>query len=125
VEPEPLAREPCMSAKVLIYGAYSVLLRTRIMLLEGAGIEVRSTEQFEEAKKIVSDEHLDAVVLCHSLHVDKEAELLNVVHEVQPATKALIMADDDSLLSMAFGDRRLESFSGPDAFLSTVRKMIN
>src|SRR5579862_1952122 len=56
-----------MYGTILSYGADSILLATRGMVLEQAGYQVISAESFQNALLVLMNHQIDACVLCQSL----------------------------------------------------------
>jgi len=114
-----------MSAKILMFGSDTLLLRTRAMLLEQSGFEVLTTEQFQDAKRAVAEQHLDVVILCHTLRTDETKGMLKEIHSLQPEVKTLILDEDETLSALNSNDESFKAFSGPENLLRTLNKMIN
>lgn len=69
---------------ILCLGEDPDLLRTRAMLLESLGAEVRHATNIAEALEQVTGEHFDLIVLCHSLKQSDAVAICDAVRDRRP-----------------------------------------
>jgi DNA-binding response OmpR family regulator len=72
------ARSRSMERKVsvLAVGNDPALLRTRVLVLQAAGYLVIESARYEQALDIGTSDHIDAVILCHTLQGSESRQLI-------------------------------------------------
>ena len=61
---------------ILAVGNDPALLKTRVLVLQAAGYLVIESTRYEQALDIGTTDHIDAVLLCHSLPLSESRHLV-------------------------------------------------
>jgi DNA-binding NtrC family response regulator len=113
-----------MPTTILIYGRDAGLLETRQWLLERSGYRVLTTTEFPEVKRIVAEEGIDLLILCHSLSSAEAEEALGVAKEHGGRVHTLIMAAFTGSRPLGEPDVVIEAMDGPGKLISVVGKLL-
>ena len=111
---------------VLIYGHDRTLLDTRRWVLETAGFRVFTVGKMENAAKIVADEQIDLLLLCHTLTAEERRAALAAATALRPGTKRLVMMT--TLQEIGLEEMEGESlhiFAGAAGLIAATRKLLN
>jgi DNA-binding NtrC family response regulator len=114
-----------MSANIciLIFGRDRLLLQTREWLLEAAGYRVVLAQTLAEVDEIVSKQHVQMLVLCHTVSVKDGEDALAVVTAHCPHVKCLVLAEE-SKQKIASCAETLPMMSGPQSFISKIQTLV-
>ncbi len=97
-----------------------MLLKTRCLILEGAGFQVWTTPKAVEAAKAICTEKFNLLLLCSSSLAEERDKLLTIAHDVQPEMKNLIMINEVGTGGFEDRDTIADGFLQPDALLAVV-----
>jgi hypothetical protein len=105
---------------ILVCGNDETLLKTRALVLESAGFQVKVKLGISHLKKVV-DQHRATylTVLCHSLAEGETEEALRYISHAMPSSKALVLTVGEPR-SASPTTASLNAFDGPGALIATV-----
>jgi hypothetical protein len=106
--------------QVIIYGHDPMLLRTRELLLERAGFEVRTSDQLHEAQEMLAARPVDLLILCHTVNAMERSAILDSAHAAQKNLAVLFLSADWQSPDVAKNDAVFRTLDGPYGFLRTV-----
>lgn len=112
-----------MATKILTFGHDSSLLRTREMLLSRDGFEVVSATERSEAIRLMSEQHVDLLILCHTVRDQERQSMLSLTHTPGHTTKALVLLTGTSSFIDAGLHPVLCTIDGPGSLLATVHDL--
>jgi hypothetical protein len=112
-----------VSARILIFGHDSMLLKTRCLILKRAGFQVRTSTALEGASKILVNEEIDLFILCRSVSRAELKYALSVAHEILPEMKNLILSDDLPTTFCTSRDTLVNCFLDPEALVSVATRL--
>ncbi len=107
-----------VSARILIFGHDSMLLRTRCLILKKARFQVRTTTELEGVARILFEEKIDLLILCRSVEKRERKEAVRVAHDLRPEMKTLVLSDDLPKDHSSVRDTVVDYFVSPEALLS-------
>lgn len=111
----------CLS--ILMYGKDAPLLDTRKMVLESTGHRVWPASNPAAFKRIVSDQLIDLVVLCHSLSSEECNHALAVVELEAPHVGSLLLTAGPTGCVGNGSSEVLDTMDGPRQLISTVNRI--
>ena len=111
---------------ILIYGHDPTLLDTRRWVLEKAGFQVFTVGEMEGTAKLLADERIDLLLLCHTLTSEERRTIRAATTNLRPATKTLVMMTT----SQEAGREETEGgsihiFAGAAGLIAATRKLLN
>ena len=113
-----------MHGKILIYGNDLTLISTRHLVLERAGYRVLSATQFASAMLGLMNEHIDVLILCHSLRDEERRAMLETAHAITPDVKCVVLSFNGC--EVPPGDAEVfEGLHGPTALLTVIGRILN
>jgi hypothetical protein len=112
-----------MQHQVLIYGHDQILLRTRELILRGAGYEVCIAEELAEAREILSSRPIDLLILCHSVDEFERSKLLAFAHACQKNLSTLLLATCVGSYPLSADETVFGTLEGPRNFILTVCRL--
>ena len=110
-------------ARILIYGRDSSLLETRQLVLETVGGIVDATTDLEHAKRLLTEERPDLLVLCYTLTPPDRAAILMAAQHLHPAVQVLVLRADGPPSTQTSEDE-FSIFTGPSALKAKVSEML-
>jgi len=112
-----------MATRILTFGHDPSLLRTREMLLSRDGFEVVSATEGAEATRLFSEQHVDLLILCHTLREQECESMLSLTHTPGHETKALVLRTPTSSFIDAGTHPVMCIIDGPSSLLATVHHL--
>lgn len=112
------------SPSILVYARDPSLLQTRSWLLERAGFEVYRAKELSEAEWIASNQPIDLLILCHSLHPEDCQSILQAVDNLRPEMKKLLVTAHTDVCTEGRAEPQLSAFAGPRALIATVKTIL-
>ncbi len=109
--------------QVLIYGHDQILLRTRELILRGAGFDVYTTDAFDEAQKILTIRPVDLLILCHSVDETERAKILTTANACQKGLSTLLLSAGVGGSTAAENKATFSTLDGPQNFLGIVCRL--
>ena len=106
------------------YGQDTTLLTTRCWVLEKAGFRVLTATDLSEIANIILAQHIDLLILGHTLSIQECKNPLAATHALQPGMKTLMLAEFTLLHSTEYVDEVVSSFDGPSHLIATAEKML-
>ena len=114
------------ASTILIYGHDRTLLDTRRWVLEKAGFQVFTVGKMENAAKIVADERIDLLLLCHTLTAEERRAALVAATAHRPGTKRLVMMTTSQEVGLEeIEGESVHIFAGAAALIAATRKLLN
>jgi DNA-binding NtrC family response regulator len=114
-----------VSAEILIYGKYSLLLNTRRLILEAKGYRVFVATNLTDALRIILFRDITLVVWCSSAsRVERENGMI-VLNALKPELQNVVLSASLSANAYRGADRVLDSSRGPGEFLTTIVAMLD
>lgn len=112
-------------ARILNYGVNKQLRSSRALVFESAGYFVYSAEELEEAKRILTMELIDLLVLCSSLSTEQYDHAAFSARQFRREIKILAMsAEKASYLTVPQVEVFSEEFVSPVVLLSRVSRIL-
>ena len=109
---------------ILMYGRDAHLLETRAWVLEQAGHRVRTALNLDTLKRMLSAEHTDLLVLCHSLSMEECGR--SIAFTVPwPRTKSLILTAGPKGCHDQIMGAVIDTMDGPAKLVSVVRELVH
>jgi hypothetical protein len=112
-----------MHRHILIYGHDSILLRTRKLLLEGAGFDVCASDALDEVQRIFAAWPVDLLILCHTVRSEERARILDVVDISHKNLAILFLVADFQSPAVAASETVFSTLDGPGGFVQTVCRL--
>ena len=106
-------------ACILVYGRDASLLETRCMLLETTGSKVYATTRWEDAERIIKEQHPTLFVLCYTLTPEDRSSVLHFAQRFSPEMRLLILTADGQP-SDDNPENTHNIFAGAEAFKARV-----
>ena len=76
------------------------------------------------ATQIVTDQHPDLLVICHSATSDEAKQLLDLNDSLNPSPKSIILTANGIDCAVADRGERVDVYEGPKALLSRVKDVL-
>jgi CheY-like chemotaxis protein len=108
-------------AFILSVGHAPELLRTRTLLLRSAGYSVREESDVWQALQTALDDHIDLVLLCHSLNKTEIEFLVMTLAEKRQLLPVLCVRRDDFSIPL---EECLPMPNAPDLLLHQVETLL-
>jgi hypothetical protein len=112
-----------MQHQILIYGHDSILLRTRKLLLQRAGFEVRTADVLDDVPGILATWRADLLILCHTVGLLERSRILEITHNPPQTFAILFLVADYQSCGVAENDAVFSTLDGPYDFLCTVCRL--
>ncbi len=114
------------ASTILIYGHDRTLLDTRRWVLQKAGFQVFTVGKMENAAKMMADERIDLLLLCHTLTAKERRAALAAETALRPDTKRLVMVTTLQEVGLEeIEGESLHIFAGAAALIAATRKLLN
>lgn len=110
-------------SRILTFGHDTTLLQTREMILRKDGQEVLTATAVDEATRILTEQPIDLLILCHTLRQQERESILSLAHTLQRGVKALVLTSTSSGYIATGLDATLCTNDGPPALLATVHQL--
>ena len=114
-----------MSDWILLYGDDQLLLHTRTMVLERAGLAVLTAIEASDVERIVLSQKISLLVLCHTLSSEKCEAAVSLAESIRPAIRSLVLTAGMPPCSERAHDTILSSFAGPRSLVDTVERLLH
>ena len=110
---------------ILACGRDQSLLDTRRMVLESAGYRVRVATEAEAAIKILLDEPIALMVLCHTLSSQDCLTVLAALHSYHPEARVVALQSNKAPCEANGMVQVVSVFDGPGKMLLKVQELMN
>ena len=77
----------------LLLGKEPILLNSRALILKTLGYQVFQTQRVEEARLLCESEHVDLLILCHTVSDSERVEVLQAAKRSNPVIRCLWLLD--------------------------------
>jgi CheY-like chemotaxis protein len=114
-----------MASRILNFGHDRTLLSTRGLVLSHEGFEVVNVTDSRQAIGVLIAQHVDLLVLCHTLAEQELQRILSIARTSGQETKALILLASTSSALPADSSASVCSIDGPRCLLATVHQLID
>jgi len=114
-----------MSAQLLVYGTYPILLDTHRLILERSGFRVFTARTLRQAKEVAERERIDLCILCSSLTPLDCDEAVAMLSVVQPSARHMLLDPGISLFRGQSWRKQPRSFAGPEILLERIRSTVD
>jgi DNA-binding response OmpR family regulator len=110
-------------SKILAFGHDTTLLQTRELILQHDGFDVVTASEYAEASRILSEQPVDLVLLCHTVREAERQSMLSLAHAVRPDAQVLVLvrASFDNLTQGH--DATLCTVGNPRTLLAAVHEL--
>ena len=108
----------------MVYGRDEVLIRTRIMVLEKAGLVVFAALTPSDLEEILLSQDILLLVLCHTLGSEECEAALLFAEGRRPEMRTLVLTAGTSPCSERSHDAVLSAFDGPRKLVETVNTLL-
>ncbi len=112
-----------MSAHILFFGSYPLLLRTHRLILERSGFRVTPASSLREFRTLIAGHGIDLCILCSSLNSSDRDEAVAIL-SLHPEKAYMMLAPGVSLACRKADPPIVNCLSGPEFLLSTVRESL-
>ena len=112
-----------MQHQVLIYGHDQILLRTRELILRGAGFDVCVTNAPDHARAILAIHQVDLLILCHSVDDAERAKILAIANASPKRPSTLLLSAGGISSASSENTAVFSTLDGPQNFLGTVCRL--
>lgn len=111
-------------ASILVYGRDLKLLQTRCMLLQMTGSKVLSAGVLTEAQQLLTEEHPDLLILCHTVSPDDASRLLSAPGTMSLRTRTVVLTAGGKKSSGFSGSEAVDVLDGPGVLLDRVTELL-
>ena len=112
-----------MQHQVLIYGHDQILLRTRELILRGAGFDVCVTDAPDQARAILAIHPVDLLIFCHSVDDTERAKVLAIANASPKRPSTLLLSAGAAGSAYSENNAVFSTLDGPQSFLVTVCRL--
>ena len=112
------------SVRVLVYGNDPLLLRTRVMVLEGAGLPILAAVADSEAQALLLRQGVGLVILCHSLSEAERSSFSEYVEKHRPTVPVLVLTARTAFPMEQIHGTILSIYEGPARLVQTVKSIL-
>lgn len=109
-----------MSSRILTFGHDPSLLRSRELLLRNEGFEVVTATEPKEATRVLTEQHVDLLILCHTVREQERQTILSFAHASDHALKALLLIAAPTGFMQSGQNSSLSTLDGPRTLLAAV-----
>jgi DNA-binding NtrC family response regulator len=110
-------------SKILAFGHDTTLLHTRELILRHDGFDVVATTNRAEAGRILSEQPIDLVILCHTVREPERQTILTLAHASRPDLKVLLLTTSCFSSHAWDRDTTLCTLDGPPGLLAAVHQL--
>jgi DNA-binding response OmpR family regulator len=107
---------------ILAFGHDTTLLRTRELILRHDGFDVVTATERSEASRLLAEQPVDLLILCHTLREQERESILSLAHASQRHLKTLVLVTTDYAFTSC-QDATLCTFDGPPTLLAAVHQL--
>jgi len=109
---------------VLCYGHDELLLHTRRLILREY-FQVSVTTSIEATAALARLEQMDLVLLCHSLSEEECDQMIELVGELWPQAKVLVLTAPDLGRATSLPHEEFAALDGPYSLMRKMREMLS
>ncbi len=113
-----------MSAHILFYGTYSLLLDTHKLILERSGFRVTRADSFDSFRRLLDRESIDLCILCSSLTPECCDEAVSTLNILAPDLPYMVLTPGVSSTARNAGKPLVNCLAGPEFLLGRVRESL-
>jgi DNA-binding NtrC family response regulator len=110
-------------SKILAFGHDATLLHTRELILRRDGFDVVTATNRAEAGRILSQQPIDLVILCHTVLEPERQSILSLAHAYRPDLKVLVLTTASFASRSWDQDATLCTLDGPPRLLAAVHHL--
>jgi hypothetical protein len=114
-----------MSAQLLVYGTYPILLDTHRLILERSGYRIFTARSLRQAKEVAERERIDLFILCSSLTPLDCDEAVAMLSVVQPGTRHMLLDPAFRPYRGEPWNKHARSVGGPEVLLDRIRSAVD
>jgi hypothetical protein len=109
---------------ILMYGRDAQLLDTRRWVLEQAGYWVSQTTELSSLVRLVPLEHVNLLILCHTLSMEDCGRALALVQTRWPEVQTITLVAGNSGCRLVNSSYSVDSREGPARLINTVAALV-
>jgi hypothetical protein len=113
-----------MSATILFFGTYSLLLNTHRLILERSGFRALSAGCLCDFHIVTENQHIDLCLLCSSLDSEDRDQAISILSTLHPDVPYMILSPGVSLAGRKAAPPIVNSLAGPEFLLNSVRESL-
>ena len=113
-----------MSAHILFYGTYPILLETHNVILQRSGFTVRKADSFAKYRALLDRENVDLCILCSSLTTEERDQAIAALNILHPETPYMVLSPSVPRFSKHARESAINCLAGPEFLLDRVRESL-
>ena len=113
-----------MSANILVYGTYPLLLETHKIILEHSGFHVAQADSITSFRALLDLQDIDLCIFCSSLADQDRDQSIAILSILHPELPYMILSPTVGLAAR-FTDRPvIDCLAGPENLIHRVRECL-
>ncbi len=113
-----------MSAHILFYGTYPLLLETHKAILQRSGFTVTKADSLAKYHALLDRENVDLCIFCSSLTPEECDEAILALSSLHPETPYMILSPSVPQRSTVSKRSTINCLAGPEFLLTRVRESL-